>query len=75
MITALVTAAVTAILALFGRTPSAGLVVGIAIVVKLSIVGLVLLFGAKSLLRKKAPEKAAPVPAEGAPADKPGAAS
>lgn len=60
MITAAVTAAIGAILAYFGVPPGPYLA-GVAIAVKLTIVGVALLLGARAVLQKK--QEAAPDPA------------
>ena len=71
MLTALITAGITAILSLFGVKASAGLVLKIAIVVKIVIVCLGLFFGIKlGGKRKPASASPAPTPDPSAPAEK-----
>jgi amino acid transporter len=64
MITAAITAAVAAILGLFGIKPGPYLV-GVAIVVKVIIVGLTLLFGARWAKRRAARQEPPAEPKSG----------
>jgi hypothetical protein len=69
IITGLLTAAITGILSLFGIKPSAGMVVKIAIAVKIVLVCLGLFFGVKLGRKRQAAEVAtAPAPDPTAPA-------
>ena len=65
MITAAITAAIAAILGLFGIKPGPYLV-GVAIVVKVIIVGLTLLFGARWAKRRAAAKQPPVDPGAGA---------
>jgi hypothetical protein len=70
MLTAAITAAIAGILSLFGMTPTAAQLVVVAIVVKVIIVGLGVLFGAKLALRRRnaaAAAAQAKAPSESAP--------
>ena len=69
MLTAAITAAITAILALFGITLTTGQIVVVAVVVKVIIVLLGLLFGVKLALRRR--NAAAPADQAKAPAEPP----